>query len=85
LFQLEVERIALELLRGRWEITKFAAFAPICGKDLEAAAQSLVDETKYFIQWEGGVIEAFQEKQLTFNANVRKVHAELLGLKDPKE
>lgn len=82
LFQSDAVQIALALQRGRWEISKFTAFAPIWGETLEEAAQSLVHEASYWLPNEGGVIEEFREKQLAFNTNVRKVHAELLGLKD---
>jgi hypothetical protein len=83
-FHLDVAPIALTLLRGRWEVSKYAAFAPISGKDLEDAAQALFDEASSWLPSLGGNVEAFREKQLTFNTSARKVHAELLGLRDSK-
>lgn len=83
-FHLDVMPLALALLRGRWEMSKYMGFAQVNGRNLEDAAQALFDEANSWISSKGGNIEAFRQRQLTFNANARKVHAELLGLKDLK-
>jgi hypothetical protein len=84
LFHLNVIPLALALNRGQWEMSKYAGFARVSGKSLEEAAKALFDEANNWISNKGGNINEFLDKQLTFNINARKVHAELLGLKDSK-
>jgi hypothetical protein len=80
----EILPLAIALNRGCLEIAKFASFAPINGKSLEDAADSLYSEANSWMQNKGGKVQAFRQRQLTFNTTVRNVHAELLGLKDLK-
>ncbi len=82
---LDVVPLALALQRGRWEISKYAGFAPVSGKGLEDATQALFDEANSWMRNTGGNMDAFRDKQLTFNTNARKVHAELLGIKESKD
>ena len=80
----EILPLALALNRGCLEMAKFADFAPVNGKSLEEAASSLYAEVNSWMNNKGGNVQNFRQKQLTFNKNVRNVHAELLGLKDSK-
>lgn len=69
-----------DLNRWQWELTKYAGFTPDTGQGLEKAADALVDEASSWLKNKGGDVQAFRQKQLAFNENVRRVHAELLGL-----
>jgi len=73
----------LELVRGEWQMLKHADFAQQNGKNLEEAAKALVEEARNWGKSKGGSVQLFRQKQLAFNANARKVHAELLGLGHP--
>jgi hypothetical protein len=78
---------SIELNRGWLELTKFVAFAEINGTGLEKAATDLLSETASWCNNGGGNpegVRAFRQKQLAFNINVKKVHAELLGLNESK-
>lgn len=70
----------LALERWNWEMAKFAAFAPSTGNDLQTAADAINSECSSWAANKGGNVQSFREKQLQFNVNVRKMHAELLGL-----
>jgi hypothetical protein len=70
----------LALERYAWEMEKYAAFAPKCGKYVENAASALTDESSSWLKNKGGNIQSFRQKQLRFNTAVRAMHAELLGL-----
>jgi len=78
----EILPLALALNRGCLEMYKFAGFAPISGKGLVEAAESLYEEANSWMQNKGGNVQRSRQKQLTFNTNARNVHAELLGLGD---
>ena len=70
----------LEMERAEWEISRFSAFAPKSGQELETAIGSLKDEAQAWMANKGGNIQSFLQKQLRFNNCVRITHAELLGL-----
>ncbi len=78
----EILPLILALNRGCLEMTKFAGFAPVSGKGLEKAAEAILDEANSWMQNSGGNPQLLRQKQLMFNTNARKVHAELLGLQD---
>jgi hypothetical protein len=87
----EQKRIHLDVLphwlaleRAGWEMTKYAAFGPKTGKGLEGASQALLDEASGWLANKGGNVQSFKEEQKTFNANVRRVHAELLNIDDSR-
>jgi hypothetical protein len=80
----EILPLAIALNRGRLEISKFASFAPISGKGLDEAAESLYAEANNWMKNHGGDVQAFLGKQLAFNTKARKVHAELLGLNNSR-
>jgi hypothetical protein len=73
-----------ELNRGWYEMVKFFGFANDNGKDIRAAASDLLTEARSWHKNGAGDVISFEQKQITFNKNVKKVHAELLGLKDSK-
>ena len=79
--------LSIELNRGWLELTKFEAFAKVNGRGLEKAATDLLSEAASWCNNGGGDpegVRAFRQRQLAFNINVKKVHAELLGLNDSK-
>jgi hypothetical protein len=78
----EIGPLILALNRGCLEMSKFAGFAPINGKGLEDAFQAVLDEANCWMQNSGGNPQLLRQRQLEFNTSARKVHAELLGLKD---
>jgi hypothetical protein len=78
----EIYKASLALNRGWVEISMFAGFAPTSGKRLTKAASDLLSETASWIKNGESNVTEFLQKQWTFNENARKVHAELLGLKD---
>ncbi len=80
----EILPLELALERVRWEISKFAGFAPLNGKRLEEASEALLQEALSWMKNRGGNVQEFRQKQLTFNTNARNVHAELLGFQDKK-
>lgn len=80
----EILPLELALERVRWEISKFAGFAPLNGKRLEEASEALLQETLSWMRNRGGNVQEFRQKQLTFNTNARNVHAELFGFQGKK-
>ncbi len=76
----EIGPLILELNRGCLEMSKFVSFAPDSGKELEAAAEAILDEANNWMKNQGGNPQVFRQKQLTFNRSARSVHAELLEL-----
>lgn len=78
----EIYKASLALNRGWVDISMFAGFAPTNGKALTKAASDLLKETKSWIDSGIGNEREFLQKQFAFNNSARKVHAELLGLKD---
>jgi hypothetical protein len=79
--------LSIKLNRGWLELSKFVAFAKVNGMGLEKAATALLSEAASWCNNGGGDLEGvrvFRQKQLDFNINVQKVHAELLGLNDSK-
>jgi hypothetical protein len=81
----EIYKASLALNRGWVDISMFAGFAPTNGKALTKAASDLLKETKSWIDSGIGNEREFLQKQFTFNNNVRKVHAELLGVKESED
>ena len=81
----EIHKASLALNRGWVDISMFARFAPANGKALTKAASDLLKETKSWIDSGMGNEREFLQKQFTFNNNARKVHAELLGVKDSED
>jgi hypothetical protein len=77
--------LILALNRGCMEMSKFADFAPLSGRSLEKAAEAILDEANSWMQNKGGNPQVLRQKQLVFNRSARNVHAELLGLKNPKD
>jgi hypothetical protein len=67
------------------DISIFARFAPNNGKALTEAASDLLKETASWIKSGESSVSEFLQKQFTFNNNVRKVHAELLGVKESED
>ena len=74
----------LELNRGWYEMYKFFGFVDENGEVLKTAASDLLTEAKTWYKDGAGDVTTFRQKQLTFNKNAMKVHAELLELKDSK-
>lgn len=75
----------LELNKGWVEISMFVGFATANGKDLKKAASDLLTEAKSWHDNGESDISKFLEKQLRFNEHARKVHAELLGVKESED
>lgn len=77
--------LSIEMNRGWLELTKFIAFAKVNGGRLEKDATDLLGEAASWCNSGGGDAEGvrkFRQVQLAFNIDVKKVHAELLGLND---
>jgi hypothetical protein len=81
----EIHKASLALNRGWVDISMFAGFAPTNGKALTKAASDLLKETKSWIDSGMDNEREFLQKQFTFNNNARKVHAELLGVKESED
>ncbi len=84
-FLSELHPLWQELIRCEWELSKFIDFAPVNGKNLETSVTSLIEEGHNWAKNKGGDVPQFRQKQLAFNMNARKVHAELLGLKNQQD
>jgi hypothetical protein len=69
-----------DMVRFEYHLLRFPDFAPSNGADLAKSAKALVQEASDWTHNKGGSIDRFREKQLTFNRNARRVHAELLDL-----
>jgi hypothetical protein len=78
----EIYKASLALNRRWVEISMFAGFAPTNGKRLTKAASDLLSETASWIKNGESNVTVFLQKQREFNENVRKMHAELMGLND---
>ena len=78
-------RLLLELNKGWVEISMFVGLALINGKGLKKAASDLLTEAKSWHDNRESDISKFLEKQLKFNEHARKVHAELLGVRESED
>lgn len=74
-----------EIQRWNWEMQKYAAIAIKNGKGLHEASEALSEEVRSWSKNMGGNPQEFLRKQVSFNTNARKVHAELLGLPDSQD
>ena len=81
----EINKASLALNRGWVDISIFARFAPTNGETLTKAASDLLTETASWMKSGESNVREFLQKQFTFNNNVRKVHAELLGVKESED
>lgn len=77
--------LLLELNKGWVEISMFIGLAPTNGNGFKKAASDLLTEAKSWHDNRKSDISKFLEKQLRFNENARKVHAELLGVKESED
>jgi hypothetical protein len=81
----EIYKASMALNRGWVDISMFTGFAPTNGKALADAASDILKESTSWIKNGESNVGEFLQKQRTFNHNARKVHAELLGVKESED
>ncbi len=81
----EIYRASLALNRVWVDISMFVGFAPANGEKLKNAASDLLGETASWIKNKESDVRESLRRQLAFNENARKVHAELLGVKESED
>jgi len=81
----EIYKASLALNRAWADISMFVGFAPANGEKLKEAASDLLGETASWIKNEESNVRELLRMQLVFNENARKVHAELLGVKESED